>query len=115
MRQGALFAQSFDPKRLQLAGEATLIAKHVGYDLHNGRGAFSASETGVLAYWSGRNRQLTWVDRAGKRLGPLGPPGACNSLQLSPDEKTVAVERSDPSLGAPIFGYLSFHAASRYG
>jgi hypothetical protein len=38
--------------------------------------AFSASENGVLVYWTGalETRELVWLDRAGKRLGVIGKP-----------------------------------------
>jgi hypothetical protein len=62
-----------------------------------GWGWFSASATGRLAWFSGRDRQLRleWVDRGGKVLGTLGEPAKYSQLALSPDGRRVAVEVED--------------------
>src|SRR5206468_12063754 len=39
--------------------------------------------------------QLTWVDRSGRPLGAVGPPGAYRNPALSPDGTRVAVEVTD--------------------
>jgi Tol biopolymer transport system component len=39
--------------------------------------------------------QLTWLDRAGKTVGTLGPPMSPNGFALSPDERQVALGRTD--------------------
>jgi eukaryotic-like serine/threonine-protein kinase len=52
----------------------------------------------VLAYWPGGlayNSQLSWRRRDGNQIASVGPPGAYNSIALSPDERQVAVERLD--------------------
>src|SRR5205823_5774542 len=60
---------------------------------------YSVSESGLLVYNSTGvfdESQLTWVDRAGKRLTTLGEPYSLQlSLQLSPDERQVVVDRGD--------------------
>jgi len=97
---GTLMAQRFDPRRLELTGEAIPIAEQVF------AGAFVAS-TDVLAYVSGAitqpgnvqggiQGQLTWFDRTGKILGAFGDPGSYRTLALSPDGKRVAFDRADP-------------------
>jgi Tol biopolymer transport system component len=56
---------------------------------------FSVSDSGVLVYQTGTGgggeRELTWFDRPGKRLGAVDKPGLYNSVALSPDETRVAV------------------------
>ena len=53
-RERVLVAQPFDPDRLELSGDAVPIADQVNVGGLSGRtGAFSVSETGVLAYQSG--------------------------------------------------------------
>jgi len=42
--------------------------------------------------------QLAWYNRDGSRLGPIGEPGAFGIIELSPDEKRLALERLDPQL-----------------
>jgi Tol biopolymer transport system component len=59
---------------------------------------FTASSTGVLAYRPGTvhvRSQLTWVSRAGDRLGTVGPPGRYANNELSPDGSRVAFESFD--------------------
>jgi eukaryotic-like serine/threonine-protein kinase len=41
--------------------------------------------------------RLTWFDRQGKVVGTLGEPGIYRTLQISPDGKRVAFERTDPA------------------
>ena len=49
---------------------------------------------GVLLYGSsGAGQQLTWIDRAGKSLGTVGPTGVYTTFALSPDGRRVAVSK----------------------
>src|SRR5204862_2883526 len=79
VRDGDLFAQSFDVTRLALGGEPTKIADNIGW---SGEVlmlfAFSASPGGVVSYWdrsATESSQLTWFDRVGTRHGTVGEPG----------------------------------------
>ncbi|MBA3766268.1 MAG: PD40 domain-containing protein, partial [Acidobacteria bacterium] len=103
MRNETLMAQRFDADELQLTGEPSPVAEHVAYNIGLGRGAFSVSENGVLAFRSGSGDrdQLLWFDRGGKQTGSLGEAGLYFTLWLSPDERQAAVERSDPQTGTP--------------
>ncbi len=101
VRDWTLMAQPFDAERLQLTGEPFQVADQLTYSIYSGQGAFSVSDTGVLAYIRGGNmRQLVWFNRAGQELGPVGAPDAYSLPSLSPDEKSVAVTNSNPSIGA---------------
>jgi len=85
---GTLMAQPFDPKRMQLAGDAVPLAEQVSF--------FSASPNGVLVFETAGqqgNRQLTWYDRKGSVLSTAGETGEFNSLALSPDGTRVAYQR----------------------
>jgi dipeptidyl aminopeptidase/acylaminoacyl peptidase len=55
-------------------------------------GAFSASGAGTLVYAGVANDflQLTWFDRAGRRVGTLGDPAGFAMMNFSPDRKSVA-------------------------
>lgn len=100
MRHGLLRAQPFDAERLLLAGDVFTVARKVACDPKNIQGSFSVSEKGVLAYWTGGDKQVAWVDRAGKRLGVPGPPDFYDwTPQLSPDEKSAALTRTDLKIG----------------
>jgi hypothetical protein len=70
-RQTTLFAQRFDPVRLELMGDPSPIADHVP------DGSWSVSEAGRIIYRTGPatygpQRQLVWFDRSGKTLEQVG-------------------------------------------
>jgi Tol biopolymer transport system component len=93
LRGATLTAQPFDAKRLALTGEAAPLAEQVQRGLATASGLFSASQTGLLAYRAGAESglRLTWMDRRGKRLASVGDPADLGRMQLSPDQKSVAV------------------------
>ena len=101
MRDTTLMAQPFDVKRLELTGEAVPVAERVQIGGASGRtGAFSVSQTGVLAYQAQTDvgSQPVWVDRTGKQIGVLGDPadyGDYGGIELSPDGTHVAVSLRD--------------------
>ena len=85
-REGNLFAQRMDPKTFQVEGELLRVAENIPENTINGRSAFAVSRNGVLAYRGGSlfsDRQLTWYDRAGKRLGVVGKPSPILNPALS--------------------------------
>ncbi len=89
---GTMMAQPFDPKRLELRGEAVPIVEQVG--------SASASPT-VLAFRNGGtqgNTQLTWYDRKGNVLSTPGEIGEYQQLALSPDQARVAYQRGGNDL-----------------
>jgi Tol biopolymer transport system component len=93
-REDTLMAQPFDAKGLKTTGDMFPVAEQVPISANIGFGAFSVSENGILAFRSGgafSNRELVWMDRAGKRLGAVGKPGEFTGIAVSPDEKTLAV------------------------
>jgi Tol biopolymer transport system component/predicted Ser/Thr protein kinase len=90
-----LLARPFDAGQLRVTGEARPIGEHVERNTASRRGAFTVSQTGVLAYRQFGETQLVWRDRTGRHLGTLGPPGHWRNPALSPDEKTVAIGRLD--------------------
>jgi Tol biopolymer transport system component len=96
-REGALMAQPFDADKLEVTGEASPVAEHIWHEPQYPLARFSVSSDGALVYLTGTpTLQLTWFDRGGKPLGTVGPPAAYRYLRLSPDEKRVAVERTEP-------------------
>jgi Tol biopolymer transport system component len=99
-RQGALLAQSLDLSQYKLLGEPLHLAQQVristsGILLANNLQA-SLSANGVLVLIEGyANHRLTWFDRAGKKLGTVGPAGNYLIPRLSPDGQRLAVDRID--------------------
>jgi Tol biopolymer transport system component len=119
MRDGTLYAHPFDERAGRITGEAFQVVESIRYNPANGRGAFSVSATGVLAYVSGEStldttREILRFDRFGKRLGSIGAAGTFSHARLSPDgRRIVAVEENrqeqnrilwlmDVDRGAPI-------------
>jgi Tol biopolymer transport system component len=95
-RQSALLAQPYDFSRNQLTGEPVHLAEQVQISASN-FAQFSVSTTGNLVLIEGTaNQQLTWFDRAGKKLGTVGTLGIYSTPKLSPDEQRLAVGRLDP-------------------
>jgi eukaryotic-like serine/threonine-protein kinase len=103
VRQGTLSAAPFDVSALRVTGGGVTIvgdlmqsANMPNTDMDAGAGQFSVSESGSLAYVRGgvfefAQRQLVWVDRAG-RIAPLSaPPRPYLYPRLSPDATKVLV------------------------
>lgn len=88
-------AQRFDAERVQTSGEPIRVVDSV--EAASGGGyAFSVSNNGVLVYWTGRRfnpTQLVWYRRDGTRLSTLGPVGPFRDPRISPDGRTVVVDR----------------------
>ncbi len=97
VRNGALFAQRFDAKALQVVGDPVQLAQQVATGA--GLPAVSVSATGLVAYRgeaSPQRRQLVWFDRSGKQVDTVGAPddASPNGPQLSPDGKQIALTRT---------------------
>jgi len=94
--QGALVAQPFDPKKLKVTGESTVVAERIAVVGANHEFDFSVSDNGVLAYQTGGTQsQLTWLDRAGKKLQMVGDTDAYASVAISPDGQRAALGMLD--------------------
>jgi hypothetical protein len=92
VRDGALFAQPFDPYALRLSGEPVRLADDLSVSF--ARAAYAVSEAGVLVYHqsaSGLGSDLAWFDRAGRALGTAGDGGNIFQFRLSPDGRRVAL------------------------
>jgi eukaryotic-like serine/threonine-protein kinase len=96
VRERVLYAQRFDPAKMELAGEPFPVTS----GLSAGWSSFmriSVSNTGLIVYIVYRldettRRQLTWLDRSGRPVGTVGEPVADAALaDLSPDGRTLAL------------------------
>jgi hypothetical protein len=93
-RDGALFGQRFDERRLQLIGIPIRLAEGIGSYLD---GAFFSVSSKILVHRAPEPEfQLTWFDRSGRELGRLGPPARLSGLALSPDDQRALVARHAP-------------------
>jgi Tol biopolymer transport system component len=105
-RENAVYAQPFQPKSLALTGEPQRVADSVAESR-----TFAVSPNGVLVYYPEAGRsgfsggfddidlQLSWVDRFGKLIADIGPPGLFRGFEVSPDGKRVAVHQHHSSGG----------------
>jgi Tol biopolymer transport system component len=99
-REGTLLGQRFDWKAGRLSGEPFPIAEHVRYVLEPSSAAFALSRTGVLAYQDRDDvSRLVWIDRAGREMGNVGPPGDYRSFSIAPDGRRVFFDRTRPGIG----------------
>jgi Tol biopolymer transport system component len=90
-----LIAQRLNLSVGELTGEPVTVAVGVGSDAR-GRGGFSISSDGRVAYRTGGNprSQFTWRTRSGKaEVAPVEPEDS-SYLELSPEGKRVAVQRA---------------------
>ena len=97
VRDGLLFAQTFDERAFRLSGAPVRIADDVGFRTASyGYAAFDASANGpvVVGPTLLHSSQLNWFDRDGNLVGN-GPQGVFESPRLSSDQKTVAVSVRD--------------------
>jgi Tol biopolymer transport system component len=100
-REGTLMAQPFDVDKLRVTGEEFAVVERISCDLSSMAG-FSVSENGVLTYLTGNPAtHLTWFDRSGTQFRTVGLPAAYAALRLSPDDKRLAVARTDPPAVVP--------------
>ncbi len=101
-REGTLLGQRFDWKTGGLSGEPFPIAEHVRYFLSSFSAAFALSRTGLLAYQDRDEvSRLVWIDRTGREVGTVGPPGGYKSFSIAPDGRRVFFGRSRPGIGTP--------------
>jgi Tol biopolymer transport system component len=101
LRGSTLMSQPFDIDRLELTGTPSTIAENIqlsGNSTTGAAGAFSVSQTGVIAYQAGARQirsQLTWFDRSGRRGATIGDAADVADVALSPDGARVAVSLLD--------------------
>jgi eukaryotic-like serine/threonine-protein kinase len=95
-RDGALFAQRFDEKKLALLGDPYRVADNIGSYLNGGY--FAASPTTLIYRSPDPLFQLTWFDRDGGELGRIGSPqalaGFATGLALTRDGRRVVIARA---------------------
>jgi Tol biopolymer transport system component len=96
VRDRTLFAQKFDPDRLEVSGPTVAIADSVALNQGVSLAMLAASPSGTVAYGTSAasQYQFGWFDRTGKRLSLVNPPNiAGGNPSLSPDGRSVAFNR----------------------
>ncbi len=97
-RGRSLFAQKFDLSSLSLQGVPVAIFSEVRITLGIGYSVFATSSAETLLSQTGASvalSRLVWFDRSGKELGQVGGPEEFVNVALSPDGKSVAVNKTD--------------------
>jgi serine/threonine protein kinase len=116
-RDKTLLAQPFDLKRFALTGEATVILPDVQFLPQVKRAVFAVSDQGLLLAQSGSEAalsQLMWFDRKGNALGTVGKPEVYGNVFLSPNGKSVAIDKTDmSSLNIDVWTYELQSASTR--
>jgi len=88
-----LMARPFDVNRLELTGDAFVVAEGV---TRGPRPPVSVSGNGSLAYLSlfaSGNSQLAWFNRRGVQLAAVGAPAQYDRFRLSPNDRWLAFDR----------------------
>jgi eukaryotic-like serine/threonine-protein kinase len=95
-RDGKILAVSFDPQRLHVQGQPSVVLEGVQMSRNTGVANFDISRTGDLVYVAGicdgGARTLVWVDRSGKAEAVPLPARSYLHPRLSPDDGRFAVE-----------------------
>jgi serine/threonine protein kinase len=97
-RDRGLFAQQFDPEKLQPAGQPVPVLTDIQFQPRIAEAVFAASSTAVLVAQKGTDSgisQLLWFNRKGQEIGTAADPGVYGNIALSPDGRKVAVDQTD--------------------
>ncbi len=91
-RDRKLLAHPFDIKYLNILGDPVSIAEELTLSQSANAGIFTVSENRTLLYWAGGvSQQLSQVDRNGRTIDRIGPPGEYRALELSPNGRQIAM------------------------
>jgi Tol biopolymer transport system component len=90
VRDGTLFAQRFDEKKLQLDGNAVPLVHGVLFYAPGGNSQHGAGGDTLVWADAKQSTALTWIDRTGHVLGEALPPAAYAQGRISPDGKRYA-------------------------
>jgi Tol biopolymer transport system component/tRNA A-37 threonylcarbamoyl transferase component Bud32 len=94
----SLVARVYDPDLASVTGEAITIADGIESDSPLRLGGRFAVTDSVLAYRSASpDSHLVWFDRAGARVGTFPTEADYQHPSLSPDDRTLAIEKTDPA------------------
>jgi len=104
-RGDKLLAQSFDPAKGELKGDAQPIASGVMDDPSMWHMDVSATEDGLLVYSSGTisTMQLVWLDRSGKEVGVAADNLTWAFARLSPQGDRAVLEMDSGAGTSDLF------------
>jgi serine/threonine protein kinase len=96
-REKTLHAQRFDLNKFALSGEPQAVLTGIQYLPRIAHAVFAVS-SGLLVAQNGTEMSLSrllWYDRSGKEAGYIGNPDVFSNPSLAPDEKSIAVNKTD--------------------
>jgi Tol biopolymer transport system component len=100
LQDQTLVAQRFDASSLKVEGDPVSVAEEIGLNPGNPmRGAFWASDAGLLIYFSSpqtARRRFVWVGRDGKQT-EAAPDDTAFSVSIAPGAERLASERVEPA------------------
>ena len=105
VQDGVLFARPFDERRGEFTGDARRVVEGIPVS-GPGRAPFSASATGVLAFWTnapGTPALLRWFTRNGEPSPALDAPAKYFGFSLSPDGRRLAFSRVGSNGGPDLW------------
>ncbi len=104
VRDGAIYAQPFDQKKLELSGEPRKVVDDVVYSEEWSHSWSTVSANGAMAHLPASNETATvevgWYDRNGRLIEKLFNATSLRSATPSPDERKLALLKFDPRKGA---------------
>jgi len=97
VRDGAIFATTFDPATFAIGGTAVPVIEKVAWSLTDGFAAYDVADNGTLVYvdrgeWD-VDKRVVWVDRSGREETAISEPGDWAEPRLSPDGRWIAAAR----------------------
>jgi hypothetical protein len=98
IRDSALLSAPFDVRAGEVTGEPEIVVRDVAVDSIFGQAQVALSPSGTLAYLPGGDRALgtiAWVDRDGERGNLPVEPRVYGTIDLSPDDRRIAVGVGD--------------------
>jgi len=97
LKDGTLMGQPFDAVAQRFTGKPTPIAQSIEYYDPRNLGNFSVSQN-VLLYRQAslENRELLWLDPAGKELEHWGDPAPYSGASFSPGSHVAVLYRDNP-------------------
>jgi Tol biopolymer transport system component len=113
VRDRVLMARAFDPEKFSVGDQPRTIVETVDYD-PPGQAAFTFAND-ILIFRARQHRplaELVWLDRQGKPMAMIDtPPGSFRTMALSPDGRSVALDRRDAQ-GLPSVWVVDTERAS---
>jgi hypothetical protein len=103
VRDGVLYAQPFDVKKLAAAGDPQKVLDDVAYAEEWVTAHVTVSNDGAIVYPPVSNAvraEVGWYDEGGKLLQKLFEETNVGAMSLAPDDSRVLLERRDPRKGA---------------